>query len=278
MLLAIDVGNTNSVIALFDGEKLAARWRTSTSAMRTADEYAVWLSQLMGLAGYALSDVDDCVISNVVPQSLFNFRNLSRRYFNCEPFIVGSDNVPGVIVRIPKPSEVGADRLVNTVGAHIAYGGPLIVVDSGTATNFDIVGADGAFEGGVIAPGINLSMQALHDAAARLPRIAIERPVKIIGADTVGAMQTGIFWGYVSLIEGLIARIKKEYGRPMKVVATGGVASLFEGATDAIDVFDADITVRGLFEIYRRIRLRPVGEGRQNKSVGEGRQVDAAKS
>lgn len=254
MLLAIDVGNTNSVIALFDGDRLAAQWRTSTSAVRTADEYAVWLSQLMSLAGLKLSDVDDCVISNVVPQSLFHFRNLSRRYFHREPFIIGPDNIPGVEVRIPKPSEVGADRLVNAVGAFTAHGGPLIVIDSGTATNFDIIGADGAFEGGVIAPGINLSMQALHDAAARLPRIAIQEPEKVIGTDTVGAMQAGVFWGYVSLIEGLIERIKKEYPKPMKVVATGGIASLFEGATKAVDVFDADLTIRGLYEIHRRVQ------------------------
>ena len=252
MLLAIDVGNTNSVIALFDGDKLAAQWRTSTSATRTADEYAVWLSQLMSFAGYKLSDIDSCVISNVVPQSLFHFRNLSRRYFHCEPFIVRHDNVPGVQVRIPKPSEAGADRLVNAVGAFTAHGGPLIVVDSGTATNFDIIGPDGGFEGGVIAPGINLSMVALNEAAARLPRIAIERPPKVIGTDTVGAMQTGIFLGYVSLIEGLIARIKTEYVRPMRVVATGGVAALFDGATDVVDIFDPDLTIRGLLEIHKR--------------------------
>lgn len=254
MLLAIDVGNTNSVIALFKGETPAAVWRTSTSTTRTADEYAVWLANLMSMADFKLADITDCVISNVVPQSLFHFRNLSRRYFNCDPFVVSHDNVPGVEVRIPKPSEAGADRLVNSVGAFVAHGGPLVVVDSGTATNFDIVSAEGAFEGGVIAPGINLSMQALHDAAARLPRIAIERPPKIIGTDTVGAMQTGVFWGYVSLIEGVIARIKDEYKKPIKVVATGGIASLFEGATNAIDIFDSDVTIRGLYEIHRRAK------------------------
>lgn len=253
MLIAIDVGNTNSVIALYKGDEVAAQWRASTSTTRTADEYAVWLSQLMGLAGYELSNISECVISTVVPQSLFHFRNLSRRYFNCEPFVIGHDNIPGVEVRIDKPSEVGADRLVNAVGAYCAHGGPLVVVDSGTATNFDIVGADGGFEGGVIAPGINLSMQALHEAAARLPRIAIEKPARTIGADTVGAMQSGVFWGYVSLIEGLVARIKAEYGAPMKVVATGGIASLFEGATEVIDIFDPELTIRGLREIHKRI-------------------------
>ncbi|MEO1136408.1 MAG: type III pantothenate kinase [Pseudomonadota bacterium] len=256
MLLAIDVGNTNSVIALFDGERPAAQWRSSTSTVRTADEYAVWLSQLMSFAGYKLDDISECIISTVVPQSLFHLRNLSRRYFNQEPFVIAHDNIPGVQVRISKPSEAGADRLVNAVGAFTKHGGPLIVVDSGTATNFDIVGADGAFEGGVIAPGINLSMQALHDAAARLPRIAIEKPEKIIGTDTVGAMQTGVFWGYVSLIEGLIARIREEYPEPIKVVATGGIASLFEGQTKVIDVFDHDLTIRGLLEISKRLKAK----------------------
>ena len=261
MLRAIDVGNTNSVIALFDGDTPAAQWRSSTSTVRTADEYAVWLSQLMHLAGFKLSQIDECIISTVVPQSLFHLRNLSRRYFNCEPFVIAHDNIPGVAVRINKPSEAGADRLVNAVGAFIAHGGPLIVVDSGTATNFDIVGDDGGFEGGVIAPGINLSMQALHEAAARLPRIAIEKPAKVIGTDTVGAMQTGVYWGYVSLINGLVRRIKEEYGKPMKVVATGGIASLFEGQADAIDAFDHDLTIRGLLEISKRLKANSVHGG-----------------
>ena len=253
MLIAIDVGNTNAVFALYEGDKPVAQWRSATSTVRTADEHAVWLSQLMAMANRRLEDVDECVISTVAPQSLFHLRNLSRRYFHCEPFVVASDNIPGVEVRIGKPSDAGADRIVNAVGAFTAHGGPLIVVDSGTATTFDIVGADGGFEGGVIAPGLDLSMQALHKAAARLPRIAIERPDKVIGGDTVGAMQSGIFWGYVGLIEGLIARIKKEYVKPMKVIATGGVASLFEGATKSIDIFDSDLTIRGLFEIQQRV-------------------------
>ena len=254
MLIAIDVGNTNSVIALYDREKALAQWRVSTSSTRTADEYAVWLEQIMAMSGFKIADVSDCIISNVVPQSLFHFRNLSRRYFNCEPFVVTAASIPGVEVRIPKPSEAGADRLVNAVGAFVAYGGPLVVVDSGTATNFDMVGKDGGFEGGIISPGINLSMQALHDAAAQLPRVAIERPARVIGKDTVGAMQSGVFWGYIGLIEGLITRIKEEYPEPLKVVATGGIASLFQGATDCIDIFDADLTIRGLFEIHKRLK------------------------
>ncbi|MEE2692394.1 MAG: type III pantothenate kinase [Pseudomonadota bacterium] len=254
MLLAIDVGNTNAVFALYEHDKPVAQWRSATSTVRTADEHAVWLSQLMAMIGKKLTDVTDCVISTVVPQSLFHLRNLSRRYCNCEPFVVTAQNIPGVEVRIARPSEAGADRLVNAVGAFTKYGGPLIVVDSGTATTFDVVADDGAFEGGVIAPGINLSMQALHDAAARLPRIAIERPERVIGKETVGAMQSGVFWGYISLIDGLVARMKAEYRKPMKVIATGGVVSLFENAATSIDVFDPDVTIRGLLEIHKRVK------------------------
>ena len=252
MLLAIEQGNTNTLFAVHDGQGWAAQWRTATQAGRTADEYAVWLHQLLAMQDLKLADLDACIISSVVPQSLFNLRNLARRYLQVEPLVVGENAELGIPVRIDKPSEAGADRLVNALGGWLAYGGPLIIVDSGTATTFDVVGEDGGFEGGVIAPGVNLSMQALHEAAARLPRVAIRRPGKVIGADTVGAMQSGVFWGYVGLIEGLVARIKNEYGRPMTVVATGGVASLFEGATEAIDRFDPDLTLRGLLEIQRR--------------------------
>ncbi len=252
MLLAIEQGNTNTLFAVHDGERWIAQWRTATEAARTADEYAVWLNQLLVMSGLKLSGLKGCIISSVVPQSLFNLRNLSRRYLKAEPLVVGDNAVLGIEVRIEKPSEAGADRLVNAVGGFIQYGGPLILVDSGTATTFDVVGADGGFDGGVIAPGINLSMQALHSAAARLPRVAIERPAHVIGRGTVEAMQSGVFWGYVALIEGLISRIKAEYKTPMTVVATGGVASLFEGTTAAIDHFDHDLTIRGLLEIWRR--------------------------
>ena len=252
MLLAIEQGNTNTLFAVHDGTDWLAQWRTATQASRTADEYAVWLSQLLGLQGLKFADIDGCIVSTVVPQSLFNLRNLARRYLKVEPLIVGENAELKIEIRIDKPSEAGADRLVNTIGAFALYGGPLIVVDSGTATTFDIVGADGAFEGGVIAPGINMSMEALHQAAARLPRVAIQKPERIIGRDTVGAMQSGIYWGYVALIDGLIDRIKAEYGRPMTVVATGGVASLFESASQRIDRFDHDLTLRGLLEIWRR--------------------------
>jgi type III pantothenate kinase len=254
MLLAIEQGNTNTLFAVHDGAAWIAQWRAATEAARTADEYAVWLNQLLSMQGLRFADLDDCIISSVVPQSLFNLRNLARRYLKVEPLVVGENAELGLAVRIQKPSEAGADRLVNAIGGFLAHGGPLLLIDSGTATTFDVVGSDGAFEGGVIAPGINLSMQALHSAAAKLPRVAIARPPHVIGKGTVEAMQSGVFWGYVALIEGLIARIKAEYPTPLKVVATGGVASLFEGATGAIDAFDPDLTLRGLLEIVRRNR------------------------
>ena len=252
MLLAIEQGNTNTLFAVHDGEAWIAQWRAATDSSRTADEYAVWLSQLLHMAGLQFGVLDACIISSVVPQSIFNLRILARRYLHVEPLVIGENAELGIQVRIDKPSEAGADRLVNALGAHIVYPGDLIVIDSGTATTFDVIAADGGFEGGVIAPGINLSMEALHSAAAKLPRVAIQKPQRVVGTDTVGAMQSGVFWGYVALIEGLIARIKAERDKPMTVIATGGVASLFHGATTAIDHFDPDLTIRGLLEIHRR--------------------------
>lgn len=252
MLLAIEQGNTNTLFAVHDGERWTAQWRAATDASRTADEYAVWLSQLLTMHGLSLKALTGCIISSVVPQSIFNLRNLARRYLKTEPLVIGDNVDLGIPVRIAKPSEAGADRLVNSLGAHLTYPGDLIVIDSGTATTFDIVAADGGFEGGIIAPGVNLSLQALHEAAAMLPRIAIQKPATVIGKDTVSNMQSGVFWGYIALIEGLVARIKAEWGAPMTVIGTGGVASLFEGATDSIDHFDPDLTIRGLLEIWRR--------------------------
>ncbi|HUH23979.1 MAG TPA: type III pantothenate kinase, partial [Brevundimonas sp.] len=192
MLLAIEQGNTNTLFAVHDGNEWIAQWRTATDAMRTADEYAVWLHQLFEMRGKGLSmkDLDGCIISSVVPQSIFNLRNLARRYIAVEPLVIGENVNLGIEVRIPKPSEAGADRLVNAIGALQVYEGDLLLIDSGTATTFDVVsgGAErgqGAFEGGLIAPGINLSLQALHEAAAKLPRIAIQRPEVVIGRDTV---------------------------------------------------------------------------------------------
>ena len=252
MLLVIEQGNTNSVFAVHDGERWLAQWRSATESSRTADEYAVWLSQLMAMHKLEFGLLNACVISSVVPQSIFNLRNLSRRYLHVEPLIVGENAELGIEVRTSKPSQVGSDRLVNALGARELYSGPLIIVDSGTATKLDVIGSDGGFEGGVIAPGVHLSMEALHAAAAKLPRIALQKPLRVVGDDTISAMQSGIFWGHVALIEGMIARIKAERNEAMTVIATGGVAALFHDATPAIDHFDPDLTIRGLLVIYRR--------------------------
>ncbi len=261
MLLAIDCGNTNTVFAVFDGETCHGSWRTSTNAARTADEYGVWLTQLLVLNGLSVSAVEDIIIANVVPETVFSLKTLCRRHFGHEPMVIGSDGVdPGIEIRIDNPREIGADRVVNAVGAGDRYDGPLIVIDFGTATTFDVVEADGGYAGGVIAPGINLSLEALYRAAAQLPRIVIEPPsradntglAEVIGRSTRDAMHAGIFWGYVSLIEGLVSRIRIEYGEPMTVIATGGLAPIFTTHTDAIQHVDPDITLRGLVLIYQR--------------------------
>lgn len=252
MILAIDAGNTNIVFAIFDDENLVASWRTSTDVSRTADEYAVWLTQLMALDDVTPDDLTGVVIATVVPQTLHALSTLARRYFRSEPVMVTHKSDLGIDIRIDNPREVGADRLVNTVSAHDRYSGWLIIIDFGTATTLDVVNDQGDYEGGIIAPGVNLSLEALDRAAAKLPRIAIERPDRVVGKGTVSAMLSGVYWGYVSLIEGLVARIKSEIGQPMTVIATGGLAALFNGATDAIDVVDDELTLRGLKLIYHR--------------------------
>ncbi len=259
MLLAIDCGNTNIVFAVFDDEDKRAVWRASTDTKRTADEYAVWLTQLMSLKDLTPADIDGAIIASVVPAAMHGLVTLCESYFKVAPLVVGDPGVDiGIEVRIEQPSQVGADRLVNAVAAHQHYGGPLIIIDFGTATTFDVVGADGAYEGGVIAPGINESLEALHAAAAKLPRIAIERPPqRVVGGSTVSAMQSGAYWGYIGLIEGLVARIRAEDGRELKVIATGGLAPLFARATNSIDLVDQDVTLHGLRLIFANNRAKP---------------------
>ncbi|HEY1615629.1 MAG TPA: type III pantothenate kinase [Rhizomicrobium sp.] len=253
MLLAIDAGNTNTVFAVQNDAEIRAEWRIVTEQARTADEYAVLLGPLLGLAGLTFADLQHAIIATVVPAALFDMRLFCRRYLHCEPLIVGEPDVDlGIDVLVDRPTAVGADRLVNAVAAHERYKGALIVVDFGTATTFDIVSAEGNYEGGVIAPGVNVSAEALHLGAAMLPRVAVQRTQSVIGRDTVPAMQSGLYWGYVSLVEGLVARIKAEYGRPMTVIGTGGLANLFYRQTEAIDHLDADLTIRGLVLIHAR--------------------------
>jgi type III pantothenate kinase len=252
LLLAVDQGNTNTEFAVYQGDRLKGHWRTSTNVERTADEYVVWLSQLLRLEGLAIESIKAAIISSVVPPGLFDLKLLCRKHFDLEPLVIGDGVELGIKVLIDEPREAGADRLVNAVGGFIRYGGPLIIIDFGTATNFDIIDGEGNFCGGVLAPGISLALDAMHRVSARLPRVSVKRPPTVIGRNTVNSMQSGVYWGYVGLIEGTVMRIRAEYGEPMKVIATGGLGPLFEAATDAIEVYDPDVTVRGLLEVYRR--------------------------
>jgi len=253
MLLTIDAGNTNTVFALMDGNAIKEQWRLSTVSQRTVDEYVVWISHLMNLQGHSPQDVTGAIIASVVPQAIRPLSELCEKYFHCVPLVVGEKGVElGVDIRVTNPEEVGADRLVNTVAAHHQYGGPLVVLDFGTATTFDVVSEDGAYLGGIICPGINLSLSALHQAAAKLPRIAVSAPEhrRVTGKTTLECMQSGIFWGYVAMIEGLVERLKAEHSPAMKVLATGGLAPVFADWTDAIDTVCSGLTLEGLRLIY----------------------------
>jgi type III pantothenate kinase len=255
MLLAINANNTNTVFAVWEGDTLRGAWRAATDARRTADEYVVWLDHLLALDGLSRREIDGTVIASVVPEANFNLRRLCRDYCRSDPLIVGEPGVAiGASALVDRPEEVGADRLVNTVAAHDRYKGPLIVVDFGTATTFDVVDGGGNYCGGVIAPGINLSLQALALAAAKLPSVPIGRTSKVIGTSTVACMQSGIFWGYVGLVDGLVTRIKAEFGAAMDVISTGGLAPLFDGATDTIARTDPDLTLWGLKLVFERNR------------------------
>jgi len=259
MLLAIDAGNTNVVFALLDGRTIKGRWRIATDPRRTADEYAVWLSQLLQLEGFSRDDVTAVIVATVVPRALHNLQVLSAKYFRTEALIAGRAPVEwGIAIDVDEPNSLGADRAVNTVAVHALHEGDLITIDFGTATTFDVSDFQGAYKGGIIAPGINLSLDALVTAAAKLPRIAIEAPESssVIGRNTVAQMHIGIFWGYVAMIEGLVARLKADVGRPVKVIATGGLATLFEAHTDVFDAIEPDLTIQGLAILYQRAHMR----------------------
>jgi len=257
MLLAIDAGNTNIVFALVKDGEIRARWRIATDPRRTADEYAVWLRQLLELEGYGTDDVGDVIISTVVPRALHNLEVLSSKYFNVNALVAGRGTTSWSIrLDVEEPGSVGADRALNAIAAHALHEGDLIVIDFGTATTFDVVDYSGAYKGGIIAPGINLSLDALVSAAAMLPRIAIEAPHdrSVIGRTTEDQMLIGVFWGYVAMIEGLVQRMKAEIGRPVKVIATGGLAVLFNDHTSLFDAIDGDLTIQGLWLLYSRTK------------------------
>jgi len=256
MLLAIDAGNTNLVFALVQDGEIRARWRIATDPRRTADQYAVWLYQLLELEGLKREDVDAVIIGTVVPRALHNLEVLSVKYFGVEPMVAGQGAAAWPIrLDVDEPHNVGADRALNAIAAHAKHTGDLIVIDFGTATTFDVVDASGAYRGGIIAPGINLSLDALVNAAAKLPRIAIAAPdgnMSVIGRTTESQMHIGIYWGYVAMLEGLTARVRGEIGRPAKVIGTGGLATLFERHTDLFDAVEPDLTIQGLALLYRR--------------------------
>ncbi|MCC7321012.1 MAG: type III pantothenate kinase [Rubellimicrobium sp.] len=251
MLLAIDCGNTNTVFSLWDGAAFRATWRTSTDWQRTADQYFVWLTSLMEHSGIA-AGIDEVIISSTVPRVVYNLRVLSDRYFNCRPLVVGKPEcLLPVPPRVDAGTQVGPDRLVNAAGAHDRHGGNLIVVDFGTATTFDVVEDDGAYVGGIIAPGVNLSLEALHQAAAALPHVDVSRPQGVVGTNTVACMQAGIWYGYIGLVRECCARIMAERGRSMRVIGTGGLAPLFGENEGLFDAIEHDLTMHGLTVIHR---------------------------
>ena len=250
MLLAIDCGNTNTVFSIWTGSEFISTWRIATDQQRTADQYYVWLSSLITL-GKIKVDITDVIISSTVPRVVFNLRILADRYFNTRPFVVGKpDCALPVDVRVDEGTGVGPDRLVNTVAGYDLFGGDLILVDFGTATTFEVVDADGAYVGGAIAPGVNLSLQALHEAAAALPHVDIAKPQRVVGTNTVACMQSGVFWGYVGLVREICNRIKAERARPMKVIATGGLAPLFQQTDALFDAIEDTLTMHGLTVIH----------------------------
>lgn len=256
MLLVADVGNTNVVFALFEpgsdsghAAAIKARWRIATDPRRTGDEYAVWLLQLLAIEGYKREDVTQIIVGSVVPRAVHNLTVLAQKYFHVEPLIAGQGAAEwGIAVDVDEPRSLGADRALNAIAAHARYEGDLIVIDFGTATTFDAIDFTGAYKGGVIAPGINLSLDALVGNTAKLPRIAIEAPrsASVIGTNSEDQMLIGVFWGYVAMMEGLTAKMKSEIGRPAKVVATGGLAILFDEHTELFDHVDSDLTLDGL--------------------------------
>ncbi|QCO54935.1 type III pantothenate kinase [Pseudorhodobacter turbinis] len=246
MLMAVDCGNTNTVFSIWNGAEFIATWRCSTDHKRTADEYYVWLTTLMTLHKMDVH-ISEVIISSTVPRVVFNLRVLTDRYFSCRPLVVGKpDCALPVAPRVDMGTTVGSDRLVNTVSGFDRHGGDLILVDFGTATTFDVVDQDGAYIGGVIAPGVNLSLAALSSATAALPHVDVTHPAQTIGKNTVACMQSGVYWGYIGLVEGICRQIRAEHIRPMKVIATGGLAPLFQQGTEIFDAIEDDLTMHGL--------------------------------
>jgi len=250
MLLAIDIGNTNSVFSLFEGDKMRNSWRCQTQPSRPCDEYAGFLSPLLALEKIEWGKICEVIISSVVPDSNIHIERFCKKYTHCEAIFIQAD-ICGLTIDLDTPEEIGADRLVNAVAASHHYSLPAIIVDFGTATTFDVVDEGNVYRGGVIAPGVHLSISALANNTAKLSQIMVEKPDKIIGKSTKQAMQSGMYWGYIGLINEIIGKIKDEMGKEPVVIATGGLASLYAQSTDTIDHVDEDLISKGLLQIYK---------------------------
>ncbi|MFC1952035.1 type III pantothenate kinase [Chloroflexota bacterium] len=250
MLLAVDIGNTNITLGVFESEQLRATWRMATGVTQTADEYAALLINLLHHGSIDTSDIKEVVLCSVVPPLITTFADLSQRYFHTMPLVVGAGVKTGVHIRMDNPKEVGADRIADAVAAHHLYGGPVIIIDLGTATAFGIVSKDGDYIGGIIATGIATAAEALFARTAQLPRVELAHPKRVIGTNTITAIQSGIVYGYASLVEGMLVRIEEELGEKARVVATGGYAELVAKETTVIDEVNPDLTLLGLRLIY----------------------------
>jgi type III pantothenate kinase len=252
MLLVFDIGNSNIVLGTYEGKKLLRHWRISTDRSKTGDEYGMLINNLFRYQGIRMTDIDAIIISSVVPPLMVPMVKMCERYFHIHPLVVGPGIKTGVRLKYENPREIGADRIVNVVGAYEQYGGPLIVIDIGTATTFDVVADNGDFLGGVIAPGLGSSADALFQRAAKLPRIELVTPKNVICRNTITGMQAGIIFGYVGQIDEIVRRIKKEMGTEMKVVATGGYARMISRESQTIDKIDHFLTLTGLRVLYER--------------------------
>lgn len=252
MLVAIDIGNTNITLALFEGDKILGNYRLTTKMSRTSDEYGFMLLSFLNASHINVADIEDVIVSSVVPKIMHSFTNAIIKYLYHEPIIIGPGIKTGIAIKTDNPASVGADRIVDLAGAYYTYGAPALVIDFGTATTFDYINENGEFLYGVTAPGLEICAQALSSQAAQLPEIQIVKPESILAKNTVKSMQAGVVYGYIGLTENIIKQVKKEVGTPMRVIATGGLGRIVANETELIDLYDSDLTFKGLYLIYQR--------------------------